>query len=49
MTESLKLRLLSIDRFKPYVWKLRLTKDEYDQLQTYVKGYNGAINQESHP
>ena len=46
MTESLKLRLLSIDRFKPYVWKLRLTKDEYDQLQTYVTGYNGAMNQE---
>jgi hypothetical protein len=46
MTESLKQRLLSIDRFKPYVWKLRLTKDEYDELQTYVKDYNGAINQE---
>lgn len=46
MTESLKQRLLSIDRFKPYIWKLRLTKEEYNQLQTYVKGYNGVINQE---
>lgn len=46
MTEPLKQRLLSIDRFKPFVWKLRLTKDEYDKLQTYVKGYKGAVNQE---
>ena len=37
MTESLKQRLLSIDRFKPYVWKMRLTEDEYCELQAYVK------------
>ena len=37
MTESLKQRLLSIDRYKPYVWKMRLTEDEYCELQAYVK------------
>ena len=37
MTESLKQRLLSIDRIKPYVWKMRLTEDEYCELKTYVK------------
>ena len=46
MTETLRQRLLAIDRFKPYVWKLRLTKDEYDQLRAYVNGYSGTIDQE---
>ena len=46
MTEALRQRLLAIDRFKPYVWKLRLTKDEYNQLRAYVNGYSGTINQE---
>ena len=46
MTESLRQRLLSIDRFKPFVWKLRLTKDEYEQLQDYVKSFNVVLNRE---
>lgn len=46
MTETLKQRLLSIDRFKPYVWKLRLTKNEYEQLQAFVKDENKAIDRE---
>ena len=44
MTESLKQRLLSIDRFKPYVWKLRLTEDEYGELQTFVKDSTQVID-----
>ena len=46
MTESLKQRLLSIDTLKPYVWKLRLTEDEYRQLQTHVMDNTKVIDRE---
>lgn len=36
MTDSLKQRILSINPLKPYVWQLRLTKQEYDQLASYL-------------
>ena len=45
MTESLRQRLLSIDMLKPYVWKLRLTEEEYRQLQIFVSN-NININRE---
>lgn len=40
MTDQLKQRLLSINKLKPFVWKLRLTKNEYDQLKNFVENYN---------
>ena len=46
MTDSFKQRLLSIDRFKPYVWKLRLTEDEYKELKEFVKGSNKDIDRD---
>ena len=46
MTESLRQRLLTIDSLKPYVWRLRLTEDEYRQLGAYVMANTKAINRE---
>lgn len=46
MTESLRQRLLAIDTLRPYVWKLRLTEEEYRQLQTYVMEHDKVINRE---
>ena len=46
MTEALRKRLLSIDRLKPYVWKLRLTEDEYRQLREFVVNTPEVIDRE---
>ena len=46
MTESLRQRLVTIDSLKPYVWRLRLTEDEYRQLGAYVMANTKAINRE---
>lgn len=42
MMETLRHRLLSIDKLKPYVWRMRLTEDEYRQLRDYVQD-NGQV------
>ena len=44
MTETLKQRLLSLNPLKPYVWRLRLTKQEYSLLGAYVKVPPKPIN-----
>ena len=46
MTESLRQRLLSIDPKRPYVWKLRLTEEEYRQLRDYVKGNSRPLDRD---
>lgn len=46
MTESLRQRLLAIDTLRPYVWKLRLTEEEYRQLQNYVVENDKVMNRE---
>ncbi len=47
MTESLRQRLLSLDPKRPYVWGLRLTREEYHQLRDYVKGNAGPFDRDS--
>ena len=44
MMETLRHRLLSIDKLKPYVWRMRLTEDEYRHLRDYVLVYGQVID-----
>ncbi len=46
MTESLKERLLSLDPLKPYVWRLRLTEQEFHQLAAHVHAAPESITHE---
>ena len=46
MTEELKQRILQLAPHKPYVWRLKLTKDEYHQLADYVKAGSNVINRD---
>ena len=46
MTEELKQRILQLAPHKPYVWRLKLTKNEYDELADYVKAGSNVINRD---
>ena len=46
MTEELKQRILQLSPYKPYVWRLKLTEDEYHQLADYVKAGSNVINRD---
>ena len=46
MNEALKQRLLSINPNKPYIWQLKLTKEDFLQLGSYVRCVPSKITKE---
>ena len=46
MEDALRQRILTLNPLKPYVWALRLTEEEYRQLELYVQKVPSTINKE---